>query len=83
MMIQVEVSLYPLKTENPSPIINRFCRIIEQDGHEIHIESMSTRIHGESERIFPSIQKAFEYVAQDNKVVMTVKYSNACPKIEN
>ena len=83
MIIQVEVSLYPLKTEDSSPIIGTFCRVIEQDGHKLHIGSMSTRINGESERIFPSIQKAFEYVAKDNKVVMTVKYSNACPKSDN
>jgi len=81
MTIQVEVSLYPLKTVDPTPIINTFCSVLEQDGHEIQIGSMSTRINGESGFIFPSIQKAFEYVANDHKVVMTVKYSNACPKI--
>ena len=81
MTIQVEVSLYPLKTVDPTPIIDTFCHVLEQDGHDIKIGSMSTRIDGESGRIFPSIQKAFDYVAKNHKVVMTVKYSNACPKI--
>ena len=80
MTIQVEVSLYPLKTVDPAPIIDTFCRVLKQDGHEIQIGSMSTRINGESGRVFTSLQKAFEHIATDHKVVMTVKYSNACPK---
>ena len=82
MTIQVEVSLYPLKTVDPAPIIDAFCRVLEQDGHDIQIGSMSTCIKGESERVFTSLQKAFEHIAKDHKVVMAVKYSNACPKID-
>ena len=83
MTIQVEVSLYPLKTEEPTPVIDTFCRMLEQRGHKIHIGSMSTRLNGESNRVFVSLQKAFEQVVEDHDVVMIVKYSNACPKIDN
>ena len=82
MTIQGEISLYPMKTVGTIPIIDAFCRVLEHDGYQIQIGSISTRINGESGRIFPSIQKAFEYVAKDHKVVMTVKYSNACPPID-
>ena len=82
MTIQVEVSLYPLKTVDPAPIIDAFCRVLEQDGHEMKLGSMSTRINGESERVFTSLQKAFEHIAKDHKVVMMVKCSNACPPID-
>ena len=82
MTIQVEVSLYPLKTVGTTPIIDAFCRVLEHDGYEIQTGSMSTRINGESGRVFASLQKAFEHVAQNHNVVMTVKYSNACPQID-
>ena len=82
MTIQFEISLYPLKTVDPAPIIDTFCRVLEQDEQEIKIGSMSTRINGESERVFPSLQKAFEDIAKDHKVVMMVKCSNACPPID-
>lgn len=80
MTIQVEVSLYPLKTVDSAPIIEMFCRVLEQDGHDIKVGSMSTRIKGESGRVFTSLQKAFEHIARDHNIVMTVKYSNACPE---
>ena len=82
MTIQVEVSLCPLKTVDSAPIIDTFCRVLEQDGHGIKIGSMSTRIDGESGRVFTSLQKAFEHIAKDYKVVMMAKYSNACPPID-
>ena len=80
MTVQVEVSLYPLKTVDPAPIIEMFCRVLEQDGQDIKVGSMSTHINGASGRVFTSLQKAFEHIAQDHKVVMMVKYSNACPE---
>jgi len=83
MTIQVEVSVYPLKTEEPIPVINTFCRMLKQGGHKIHVGSMSTELNGESNRVFISLKRAFEHVAEDHDVVMIVKYSNACPEIGN
>ena len=79
MTIQVEVSLYPLKTIDPAPIIDTFCRLLKQEGHGIKAGSMSTHINGESGQVFTSLQKAFEHIAKNHKVVMMVKYSNARP----
>ena len=40
MTIQVEVSLYPLKTVDPAPIIDTFCRVLKQDGHEMETKKI-------------------------------------------
>jgi len=80
MIVQAEISLYPLRTEKLSKPIEAFCRSLAEAGLKIKPGSMSSSILGESAVIFPALQQAFEHVAEQNEVVMTVKISNACPR---
>jgi len=80
MRIQVEVSVYPLLTDNIENVVHRFCTELQNDENEVRIGPMSTFISGDSDSIFPRIQHAFEMTAKDHNVVMTLKCSNACPE---
>ena len=80
MILQSEISLYPLRTEKLSKPIEAFCRLLSEAGLKIKPGPMSSHIVGDSAVIFPALQQAFEHVADKNEVVMTLKISNACPK---
>jgi len=82
MKVQAEISLYPLRTCELSEPIERFCHILTESGCEVIPGSMSTQVDGETNTIFDSIRDAFQAVAGDGKVVVTLKISNACPDCE-
>jgi len=78
MRVQAEISLYPLRTEELSEPIDRFCQALLDSGLEVESGPMSTRICGECEDVLEALQHAFTGVAQKYQVVLTVKLSNAC-----
>ena len=79
--IQAQVSLYPLRQNKLSGPIAEFMRVL-QDKNSLQISSsaMSSIITGETADVFDGLRKAFEQVAQDCDVVMTVTASNCCPE---
>jgi len=79
MRVEVEVSLYPLRTEKLSEPINAFCRVLIQRGLDIESGPMSTRISGRSNEVFDALRDAFSEVAQHDQVVLAMRMSNACP----
>jgi uncharacterized protein YqgV (UPF0045/DUF77 family) len=48
-------------------------------GLELQVGAMSTTVTGEASVVFEGLRRAFEAVAADGHVVMTVTVSNACP----
>jgi len=82
MKVQAEISLYPLRTAELSEPIRRFCRVLEESGCEVFPGSMSTWARGDSEAMFEAVRRAFQVVADDGQIVMTMKVSNACPECE-
>ena len=79
MKIQVELSLYPLKTKEIAPSIESFLRALAWKGISIDPGSMSTVVAGESRAVFQAIAKGFEKVAKRDEIVLIAKVSNACP----
>ena len=79
MMIQAEISLYPLGETKLSTRIEGFVANLERSGLTVEVGRMSTVISGESAAIFKALQDAFESDATRGGTVMTVKVSNACP----
>ena len=79
MTIQAEISLYTLGVKSQSPAINDLITVLKK--HEIEIEPgrMSSIISGDSDKLFPALQEAFETVSENSHIVMTFKISNACP----
>ncbi|NLC71735.1 MAG: hypothetical protein GX751_10295 [Desulfuromonadaceae bacterium] len=80
MRIQAEISLYPLRTMELSPTINRFRKVLEKKGVRVVDGPMSTIIGGAKEDVFRVLEEAFGVVSEDSEVVLTCKISNACPE---
>ena len=79
MMIQAEISLYPLGETKLSTRINGFVTSLQRSGVTVEVGRMSTVMSGESDAVFTALQDAFESDAARGATVMTVKMSNACP----
>lgn len=80
MKVQVQISIYPLKTSSLSEPIDEFCRILKDKGLKVQTRTMDSFIVGESDTIFKSVREAFEQIAEKYDVAMDFKISNACPK---
>ncbi|MDY7010128.1 MAG: YkoF family thiamine/hydroxymethylpyrimidine-binding protein [Planctomycetota bacterium] len=79
MKVQVEVSLYPLRTATLTGPIDDFVEHLRRAGFEVEIGPMGSRINGECKDIFGALGEAFEDAAGGSDAVLTVKASNACP----
>lgn len=79
MIVQAEVSLYPLRTMKLEPALDAFRDGL--DAHPVAIETgtMSSRIQGEAGDVFAALSEGFAAVAEKNQAVLIVKISNACP----
>jgi len=80
MKLQVQISIYPLRTESLSKPIDEFCRILKEKGLNIETRTMDSFVVGESDAIFESVREAFEQIAEKYDIAMDFKISNACPK---
>ncbi|RKY12608.1 MAG: hypothetical protein DRP65_00695 [Planctomycetota bacterium] len=80
MKVQVQISIYSLRTESLSEPIDEFCRILKDKGLKVQTRTMDSFVVGESDAIFKSVQEAFEQIAEKYDVAMDFKISNACPK---
>ena len=81
MKVQAEVSLYPLRTLTLTDAIQHFGNQLCLSGLEVSVGPMSTLVSGECRSIFQTLSKAFEEVAHDSDVILTIKISNACPTV--
>ena len=80
MKIQAEISLYPLHCSDLTEPIRQFIDLLETDKLKVEIGPMSTLVTGDSQVVFENLKKAFERLAEEYKVVLTAKISNACPR---
>ncbi len=78
-MISCQFSLYPLGVEDLSPAIDAAVAELSRLGLETDVGPMSTQVSGAVETVFDGLRRAFEAVAREGPVVMTVTVSNACP----
>ncbi len=78
MIVQVEVSLYPLGMPELGKTINAFIERLARPGLNAVKGNMSTIIEGELSEVFDALNEAFAHCAKDNAVVMVLKMSNAC-----
>lgn len=81
MMIQAQLSLYPLKEPNISPYLDTFLGVLKGADLTVQVGPMSTIISGDREMVFQALSEAFGKTAGSCEVVLTVTISNACPCI--
>jgi len=79
MFISAQISLYPLKEQKLSPIIEEAWKILEENQLDLEKGAMSTVVAGEENRVFTAIREVFLKTAEKGAVSMVVTYSNACP----
>ena len=78
-MISCQFSLYPLGVADLSPAIDAAIEVMKALGLEVNVGSMSTVVTGDAGLVFEGLKQAFDVVAKEGHVVMTVTVSNACP----
>jgi uncharacterized protein YqgV (UPF0045/DUF77 family) len=81
MKIQAEISLYPLRRNELTKPIQIFIQGLRSNKLRVEVGPMSSYVTGDSRVVFEKLQRAFEKVAEEYKVVMTAKISNACPEV--
>jgi tRNA-Thr(GGU) m(6)t(6)A37 methyltransferase TsaA len=77
--ITAQVSLYPLRQESLSEVINEALETLRAHGLQMESVAMSSLIDGGDAAISAALQEAFRRAAEQGQVVMTVTLSNACP----
>lgn len=78
-MISAQLSLYPLRQDPLSPVVQAVADALMAAGLQPHVGPMSTVVTGEVATIFAALQEAFVRAAASGDGVMTVTLSNACP----
>jgi uncharacterized protein YqgV (UPF0045/DUF77 family) len=79
MHISAQISLYPLKQQRLSPVIEEAWRILEENSLDLQKGGMSTVVSGPAEVVFNAIQEVFMRSAEKGSLSMVVTFSNACP----
>jgi uncharacterized protein YqgV (UPF0045/DUF77 family) len=78
-MISCQFALYPLGVEDLSPALEAAVAEMRELGLQVEVGPMNSQVAGDPALVFEGLQRAFEVVARDGHVVMTVTVSNACP----
>jgi len=79
MIVQAEISLYPLRTEKPGMAIKKFIGDLKDSSLEVKTGPMSSQIVGELTEVFSILSNAFADTVANCQAVLTLKVSNACP----
>lgn len=83
MKIQAEISLYPLRCSDLSEPIQQFIELLKTNKLKVEMGPMSTLVTGDSQVVFENLKRTFGKLAEDYKIVMTAKISNACPEVNS
>jgi uncharacterized protein YqgV (UPF0045/DUF77 family) len=76
MIVQAEISLYPLQEPELAPAIYAFVRRLERAGLRVEVGAMSSVVSGESEALFAALREAYESACADGTRVLVVKFLN-------
>jgi uncharacterized protein YqgV (UPF0045/DUF77 family) len=77
--IAAQVSLYPLRQETLSPVIDEALHVFQAHGLHVEPGAMSSLVTGDDAALFAALQEAFVTAAGQGQVVMVATFSNACP----
>lgn len=79
MIVQAEISLYPLGESEYGGRIEAFIEKLQSSGLDVEPGKMSTIISGECRDVFGILADAYEGDIATSASVLTIKVSNACP----
>lgn len=78
MMTAMELSLYPLGTNNIGAAVGTFISVLRERGLEISTGPMSSTVYGDSGALFGAVSDAYAAACAAGGVVLVIKASNAC-----
>lgn len=76
MLIQAEISLYPLDTPDLAQSIYHFVQELEKENLEVEIGAMSTVIAGEDNVVFDALRRAYLEIGDETRAILVVKIYN-------
>jgi len=76
MRVQAEVSLYPLRDEDPAAPIFTFVRRLERPGLTLEVGALSCLVTGESEPLFEALREAYEEACRTGRRALVIKLLN-------
>ncbi|NLI92482.1 MAG: hypothetical protein GX434_09850 [Peptococcaceae bacterium] len=76
-MLSAEVSIYPLKSNNATQVIDGAIQRLGQENVQYKVGSISTHINGNDEQVWSGIKKVFDEATKAGEVNMVVTFSNA------
>ncbi|MFZ5643567.1 MAG: YkoF family thiamine/hydroxymethylpyrimidine-binding protein [Bacillota bacterium] len=76
-MITAEVSLYPQKTTDASQIISDSIKSINNNGLNIDVGSISTRLQGSEDEVWRGLKTLFDQAGNRSEVNMVVTLTNS------
>jgi len=79
MDISAQISVYPLRQDQLSPVIRDVQDVLTAAGLQVTPGPMSTLVAGEGAIVLDAIKTAFLRAVETGHVVMTATLSNACP----
>ena len=77
MIIQAEISLYPVGSSDVTREIVEFLDTVKTEGVRVEMGRMSSVLAGESDEVFRALHKAFDHAAMNGRVVLVSKITNA------
>jgi uncharacterized protein YqgV (UPF0045/DUF77 family) len=82
MIVQAEVSIYPLDRSDLALGIYEFVRALHHAELDIDVGRMSTIVTGPSELVFTAIREAYETVGAGGRLALVVKMINLPPPLD-
>lgn len=79
MNSSMELSLYPIRSNNSSDIIENFIENLEAFNVHVQPGPMSTLLIGETEELFRAVQSSYEKAVTMGGIALVIKISNVCP----
>lgn len=76
MMVQAEVSLYPLGEKDLLPPILAFVRCLERAGLRVEPGPLATLVAGESAAVFEALREAYDEACLTGRRALVVKMIN-------
>ncbi|NLF38651.1 hypothetical protein GX586_04355, partial [bacterium] len=77
MIIQAEISLYPIGANDVTREIVECLDVIRNEGVRVEMGKLSSLLAGESSEVFRALHKAFDNAAQRGRIVLVSKITNA------
>ncbi|MDO9099984.1 MAG: thiamine-binding protein [Caldisericota bacterium] len=79
--VEAQAILFPYDGSRAAAVTKRFVDVLEAAGVRCVVGNMATSCYGEMDTVFQSIRKAFELIATDERLGISIVIANDIPAI--